>query len=94
MIPVAPFFVINLVMGATNISVATFWWVSQLGMLPATIVYVWIGASVPRLQTLADEGFRAALSPRQWAGLTLGLAMLGILPWATRRLIQFQQRSP
>ena len=46
LIPQVPFFVLNAVMGLTRIRVWTFWWVSQLGMLPATIVFVLAGAEV------------------------------------------------
>ena len=56
MIPVIPFFVINLVMGLTPISVRTFWWVSQLGMLPATGVFVYAGSQFPSLHTLLEQG--------------------------------------
>jgi uncharacterized membrane protein YdjX (TVP38/TMEM64 family) len=54
LIPVVPFFVINAVMGLTRLSVLTFWWVSQLGMLPATAVYVYAGASLPSLSQISD----------------------------------------
>ncbi|MDH4317907.1 MAG: TVP38/TMEM64 family protein, partial [Desulfobulbaceae bacterium] len=40
LVPLFPFFIINLVMGLTRINVRTFFWVSQVGMLPATIVYI------------------------------------------------------
>lgn len=40
LIPAVPFFVINAVMGLTPIATRTFWWVSQVGMLPGTIVYI------------------------------------------------------
>src|SRR6056297_410482 len=56
LIPAVPFFVINAVMGLTPIRTRTFWWVSQVGMLAGTAVYVYAGSSVPDLQTLADKG--------------------------------------
>ena len=59
----APFFVINLVMGRTPLALGTFWWVSQVGMLPGTAVYVYAGATVPDLQTLSDQGASGILSP-------------------------------
>ncbi|MCA8996204.1 MAG: TVP38/TMEM64 family protein, partial [Planctomycetaceae bacterium] len=45
LVPAVPFFVINAVMGLTPLPARTFWWVSQLGMLPGTVVYVYAGAS-------------------------------------------------
>ena len=54
LIPAVPFFVINVVMGLTKLRVATFWWVSQLGMFAGTCVYVYAGSSIPGLEQLAD----------------------------------------
>jgi uncharacterized membrane protein YdjX (TVP38/TMEM64 family) len=84
LLPVVPFFVVNAVMGLTPIRVQTFWWVSQLGMLPATLIYVYAGSIAPDLQTLADRGV---------AGLPVGkiaiaLTMLALLPWGTRALLR------
>ena len=54
LIPAVPFFVINVVMGLTPIRTLTFWWVSQVGMLAGTIVYVYAGSTIPSLAHLAD----------------------------------------
>jgi len=83
MIPAVPFFVINVVMGLTPIAVGTFWWVSQLGMLPATAVYVYAGASVPGLNELAEQGIGGILSPQLW----IALALLGVMPLIFRKLL-------
>jgi uncharacterized membrane protein YdjX (TVP38/TMEM64 family) len=87
--PVVPFFVINPVMGLTKISTFTFWWVSQVGMLPATIAYVNAGASVPSLQTLATQGVGQVLN---WE-LLIAFGILGILPLALKRIVAIW-RSP
>lgn len=81
---VVPFFVINLVMGLTRLRTWTFWWVSQLGMLPASCLYTWAGASVPDLNTLAEKGVQGIISPQ----LLLALVLLGLFPLVTKRLIQ------
>jgi len=74
LIPAVPFFVINVVMGLTPLKTRTFWWVSQLGMLPGTVVYVSAGASVPSLQVLAERGVGGVLSPQLFAAfIALGL---------------------
>lgn len=83
LVPAVPFFVINALMGLTTISLRTFWWVSQLGMLPGTVAYVYAGASVPTLQKLAEEGVGQVLS-RQ---LILAFAILGVLPLAIKRVM-------
>ncbi len=88
LVPAVPFFVINVLMGLTNLSVATFWWVSQIGMLPGTIAYVYAGSQVPSLKKIADDGVGAIMSP----GLIIALVVLGILPWLIRRALMFCKR--
>ena len=87
MIPVVPFFVINLVMGLTRISVFKFWWVSQLGMLAGTILYIGVGASVPDLQTLADEGINAVFESGTLIRILIGFALLGVFPLMAKLLV-------
>jgi uncharacterized membrane protein YdjX (TVP38/TMEM64 family) len=84
LIPAVPFFVINAVMGLTPLHTRTFWWVSQLGMLAGTIVYVYAGSSVPDLQTLADKGIGAVFSPQQLTQLFIAFGLLGCFPLAVR----------
>jgi uncharacterized membrane protein YdjX (TVP38/TMEM64 family) len=92
LIPAVPFFVINAVMGLTPIRVRTFWWVSQLGMLPATIVFVYAGSSVPRLQTLAEQGVAAVFSPSQLTQIIVAFMLLGIFPLAIRGILNLTAR--
>jgi uncharacterized membrane protein YdjX (TVP38/TMEM64 family) len=82
LIPAVPFFVINLVMGLTRIRVWTYWWVSQLGMLPATMVIIYTAAGVPSLDSLARRGSSGLLSPQ----LVSGLILLAAFPWLVRTL--------
>lgn len=84
LIPAVPFFVINAVMGLTPIRTRTFWWVSQLGMLAGTSVYVYAGSSVPSLQTLAEQGINAIFTPTQVTQIVIALALLGLFPLAVR----------
>ncbi len=88
LIPAVPFFVINAVMGLTPIRTRTFWWVSQLGMLAGTTVYVYAGSSVPGLQSLADNGINAVFSPRQLTQIVIAFVLLGIFPLAVRWLVK------
>lgn len=71
LIPLFPFFVINLTMGLTPIPAWTFLWVSQLGMLPGTIVYVNAGTQLAELESLSG-----ILSPT----FILSFALLGLFP--------------
>jgi uncharacterized membrane protein YdjX (TVP38/TMEM64 family) len=89
LIPAVPFFVINLVMGLTPLKARTFWWVSQLGMLPGTMVYVYAGSRVPNLTVLAKEKAAAVFSPTQLTQLIIAFALLGIFPLLIRLLMKF-----
>ena len=84
LIPAVPFFVINAVMGLTPIRTRTFWWVSQLGMLAGTCVYVFAGSSVPDLQTLADQGAGGILTPT----MLVAFMMLGLFPIVAKKLLE------
>ena len=76
LVPVFPFFIVNLVMGLTPIRLWTFYWVSQLGMLPATVAYVNAGRELARIQSPAD-----IISPR----LIISFAVLGLLPLLVKK---------
>lgn len=84
LIPAVPFFVINVVMGLTPIRTKTYWWVSQFGMLPGTAVYVFAGASVPNLATLAEKGAKGILTPQ----LLVAFALLGLVPLILKKILQ------
>lgn len=83
LIPAVPFFVINVVMGLTSLGTFTFWWVSQLGMLPGTAVYVYAGSQFPDLKTLADQGASGILSPQ----LVAAFVLLGLFPVVVKKTI-------
>ncbi|HDI1211824.1 TPA: FAD-dependent oxidoreductase [Aeromonas hydrophila] len=71
LIPIFPFFLVNLLMGLTPIRVSTYYWVSQLGMLPGTFVYVLAGSELANLTSTGN-----ILSP----GLMVALTLLGLMP--------------
>ena len=88
LIPAVPFFATNLLMGLTNIKVTTFWWVSQLGMLCGTAVYVYAGASIPDLNTLQTEGISAVFSFSQIVEFANAFALFGCFPIAAKKIVQ------
>jgi pyruvate/2-oxoglutarate dehydrogenase complex dihydrolipoamide dehydrogenase (E3) component/uncharacterized membrane protein YdjX (TVP38/TMEM64 family) len=75
-VPLFPFFLINLAMGLTRIRVLTFYGVSQIGMLLGTVVYVNAGTQLARIDKLADVA-----SP----GLLASLALLGLFPLIAKK---------
>ena len=93
LIPAVPFFVINAVMGLTPIRARTFWWVSQLGMFPGTIVYVYAGSRVPNLRQLADQGIHAVFSPAQLSQIIIAFVLLGVFPLIVRFAMKLVTRS-
>ena len=83
MIPLFPFFVVNLVMGLTRIGTWTFAWVSQVGMLLGTIVYVNAGTQLARIDSLSGIASPAVLA---------SFALLGIAPWFAKAIIGWIKR--
>lgn len=89
LIPAFPFWVINLVMGLTPIKLWTYWWVSQVGMFPGTIVYVYAGSIVPNLQLLAEEdGIEAVFTPTRLTQILIAFALLGLFPLIVRTILK------
>ncbi len=85
LVPVLPFFVINLAMGVTRLRTWTFYWVSQLGMLAGTLVYVNAGTQLARIESLSG-----IVSP----GVLGSLVLLGVFPLIAKKLIDlFQARK-
>lgn len=78
LIPVFPFWLINLMLGLSKMPLKTFYWVSQVGMLPGTIVYVNAGKELVRIESLSG-----VLSPR----LIISFVLLGIFPIIAKKLI-------
>ncbi|HJU08378.1 MAG TPA: TVP38/TMEM64 family protein [Rhodanobacteraceae bacterium] len=79
LVPIFPFFMVNILMGLTHIRVRTYYWVTQLGMLAGTIVYVNAGTRIASAKTL--QGLISV-------PLIVSLALLALLPWASRWLIK------
>lgn len=82
LIPVFPFFVINLVMGLTKMSLFTFYWVSQLGMLAGTAVFVNAGKELAKIDSRSG-----ILSP----GLIGSFVILGLFPLVVKKLVAYIQ---
>ena len=83
LIPAMPFFVLNLLMGLTRMKTLTYFWVSQLGMLAGTVVYVYAGTELAKVDSL-----RSVASP----GLIGAFVLLGLFPLLTKKLVDALQR--
>jgi dihydrolipoamide dehydrogenase len=80
LVPAFPFFAINLAMGLTPIKTWTFYWVSQIGMLIGTMVYVNAGKEIGKLESLSG-----ILSPT----LLFSFALLGIFPLIAKKIVDY-----
>lgn len=79
LVPAFPFFAINLLMGLTKIRTWTFYWVSQIGMLAGTIVYINAGRALGSLNHIGEIATPSIL---------LSFALLGIFPWIVKALLK------
>ena len=80
LVPVFPFFLINIVIALTPIKAFTYYWVSQLGMLPATILYVNAGVQVAKISSPKDVVSFPIL---------MALVLLGIFPFVAKWFANF-----
>ena len=83
LVPIFPFFVINLAMGLTTMKLLTFYWVSQIGMLPGTMVFVNAGKELGKIESLSG-----ILSP----GLIISFVVLGIFPITVKKILYFYKK--
>lgn len=84
LVPIFPFFVINLAMGLSTMKLLTFYWVSQIGMLAGTMVYVNAGKELGQIESLSG-----ILSP----GLIISFVILGLFPIAVKKLLTIYKKK-
>lgn len=86
LIPAFPFWLINLVMGLTKMPLKTYYWVSQIGMLAGTIVFVNAGKELAKISSPSD-----IFSP----GLIISFVLLGLFPITAKKLLNlYRSRNP
>jgi pyruvate/2-oxoglutarate dehydrogenase complex dihydrolipoamide dehydrogenase (E3) component/uncharacterized membrane protein YdjX (TVP38/TMEM64 family) len=83
LVPLVPFFVVNLAMGLTTMRAWTFLWVSQIGMLAGTVVYVNAGTQLPRIHSLQDVASPALIA---------SFVLLGVFPLLARWALRVWQK--
>jgi len=83
LIPLIPFFMLNLMMGLTRIRTWTYFWVSQLGMFAGTVVYVNAGTQIAKIDSLQSVASPALLG---------SFVLLGLLPLIVNKVLQFFKR--
>ena len=83
LVPLFPFFIVNLLMGLTPIRTSSYYWVSQVGMLAGTLVYVNAGTQLAKI-----TGLSSIVSP----GLLISFTLLGVFPLLAKWFLHFLQR--
>jgi len=83
MVPLVPFFVVNLLMGLTSISVPAYYFTSQIGMFVSTLVYVNAGAELAQITSLSG-----LVSP----SILLSFTLLGVVPLLAKAIIGMMQK--
>ena len=81
----APYTFINYVSGALRVPTRTFWWTTQLGLLPGTMVFAFAGSRLPTLRELTEHGAMRLLDP--W--LLVALVLTGVLPVVIRVVLRW-----
>ncbi|MBW3600947.1 MAG: VTT domain-containing protein [Planctomycetes bacterium] len=81
----APYSMMNYAAGATGVPAKTFWWTTQVGILPRAAIWVFLGAQLPTLHVVAEEGFSSLIDPKLIVALTLPAVVLAIVHYAPRR---------
>jgi len=84
LVPLIPFFIVNLVMGLTPIRVSVFYIVSQIGMLPGTLAFVFAGTQLNEITSL-----KGIVSPK----LLLAFAIIGLLPLVLKLLLNARNKG-
>lgn len=84
LVPVFPFFLINLLMGLTKMRTLTYYWVSQVGMLAGTVIYVNAGTQLATIDSL-----KGIVSP----AILLSLAALGLFPLITKKILDIFKKN-
>jgi uncharacterized membrane protein YdjX (TVP38/TMEM64 family) len=80
LIPVFPFWMINLVLGLTKMPLSKFYWVSQIAMLPGTMVFVNAGKELAKIDSV-----KGIFSP----GLIISFVLIGILPIGVKKTLDY-----
>lgn len=84
----SPYTLTNYAAGATGMQTRTFWWTTQLGLLPRAAVWVFVGAGLPSLRVVAENGVMSLVDP----SLLLGVTLMAFLPIFIRYGLRYPLR--
>ncbi len=82
----APYTVVNYASGVLRVPTLTFWWTTQLGLLPGTMVFVFAGTRIPTLEVIRETGPLALLDPWLAAALIVPAVLPVLIRWCRRRI--------
>ena len=84
-----PFSLVNYLAAASRISLVTFVWTTVVGLLPGTVVFVWMGSRLPTIHELLEHGARELLDPWLWTALIA----IALLPLSLRLFVRLTHRG-
>ena len=91
LVPIMPYSAVNLIMGVTEMRPRTFWWATQLGMLPGNLAFAWAGTSLPSLQEAQEKTWTELIDLQVLVAFGV-LLCLPLLTSAMGRLIAARRR--
>jgi uncharacterized membrane protein YdjX (TVP38/TMEM64 family) len=80
-----PYTFVNYGSGTTSVPLRTFAWTTMVGILPGTMVFVFVGTRIPTLSAIADKGILQLLDPLLFAVLAAAVVLPATIHWAIRR---------
>lgn len=86
LIPIFPFFVINIAAGVLKIRLSTFFWATFIGMIPGTIIYTWVGTSLGYVLDKGDKLNMTIIFEPKFILPIIGLAVLSLVPTLYKKL--------
>lgn len=80
----APYTFLSYAMGTTSLKTRSFWWATQVGLLPGNVLFIYAGTQLPTLQEVSDQGLTSIASPQ----LIVAFVLVGVLPLVVRWVVR------
>ena len=80
----SPYTFLNYAMGATCLKTRSFWWATQVGLLPGNVLFTYAGTQLPTLQEVADQDLISVATPQ----MIVAFVLVGVFPLAIRWIVR------
>ena len=88
LVPLMPYAPLNLLMGVTPMRAKSFWWATQLGLLPSNLAYAWLGSNLPGLSQIAEMTWRDVLTKELAIAITIVAVCQILLARTAKRMVK------